>query len=119
MTGVFKGLRDKLSKPIEDIESSRLRSRVSDFDVTPIGEAPARTPVVLVGEVQSLQVVPRAGSPSLEVSIDDGTGRAVAVFTGRKRLGGVDCGRRVIIEGVGRLERGRMIVFNPVYTIVE
>ena len=119
MAAVLKGLREKLSRPIEDIEADRLKVRVSDFDVTPIGEAPSRVPIVLVGEVQSLQVVPRAGSPSLEVGIDDGTGRAVAVFTGRKRLGGVDCGRRVIIEGVGRPERGRMIVLNPAYTIVE
>jgi hypothetical protein len=116
---VLKGLREKFSKPIEDLESDRLRTRVSDFDVTPIAEAPTRTPVVLVGEVQSLQVVPRAGSPSLEVTIDDGSGRAVAVFTGRKRLGGVDCGRRVILEGVGRQDRTRIVLLNPAYTIVE
>lgn len=116
---MLKGLRDKFAKPIEDLESDRLRTRVADFDITPIAEAPVRTPVVLVGEVQSLQVVPRAGSPSLEVTIDDGSGRAVAVFSGRKRLGGVDCGRRVILEGVGRKERARIVLLNPAYTIVE
>lgn len=116
---VLKGLRGKWSKSIEELEADRLKVRVSDFETTPIADAPTRNHVVIVGEVQSLQVVPRAGSPSLEVTVDDGSGRAVAVFTGRKRLGGVDCGRRVIIEGVGRKERGRMVMFNPAYTIVE
>ena len=119
MGGVLKGLRETFSKPIEDLEADRLRTRVADFDTTPIAEAPTRAPIVLVGEVQRLQVVPRAGSSSLEVTIDDGSGRAVAVFTGRKRLGGVDCGRRVILEGVGRRERARMVLLNPAYTIVE
>ena len=116
---VLKNLRRKLSTSIEDIEDQRLQGRLKDLGVTPIRDAPTRTQVTLAGEVQGLQVVPRAGSPSLEVTISDGSGRAVAVFTGRRRLGGVDCGRRVLIEGVGREERGRILVVNPSYTIVE
>jgi hypothetical protein len=116
---VLKNLRRKLTQSLDEIEGQRLQDRFSDLGVQPISGAPTRTPVLLAGEVQGLQVVPRAGSPSLEVTISDGTGRAVAVFTGRKRLGGLDPGRRVLIEGVGRTERGRMIVLNPAYTIVE
>jgi hypothetical protein len=116
---VLKNLRRKLSQSMDDLEGARLQDRLRDLGVQPIAEAPTRTPVLLAGEIQGLQVVPRAGSPSLEVTISDGSGRAVAVFTGRRRLGGVDCGRRVLIEGVGRTERGRMIVLNPSYTIVE
>jgi len=71
----------------------------------------------VIGDPSTL--VPRAGSPSLEVTISDGTGRAVAVFTGRRRLGGVDCGRSLVIEGVGRPERGRVLVVNPAYQLVE
>ena len=116
---VLKNLRRKLSQSIDDIEGERLTVRFADLGVQPISEAPTRTPILLAGEVQGLQVVPRAGSPSLEVTFSDGSGRAVAVFTGRKRLGGVDCGRRIVVDGVGRTERGRMVVLNPAYTIIE
>mgnify|MGYP003522618477 CR=1 FL=1 len=116
---VLKNLRRKLSTSIEDIEDVRLQNRLADLGVTPIAEAPTRTPITLAGEVQGLQVVPRAGSPSLEVTISDGSGRAVAVFTGRRRLGGVDCGRRIVIQGVGRTEHNRVLVVNPSYTLVE
>lgn len=116
---MLKKLRKKYSQSIDDIEDERLRTRSADLGVTRIADVPARVPVLLGGEVQGLQVVPRAGSPSLEVTISDGSGRAVAVFTGRRRLGGVDCGRRILIEGVSREERGRILVVNPSYTIVE
>ncbi len=116
---VLNNLRRKLSQTIEEIEDERLSDRSADLGVTRINDAPTRTPILVGGEIQGLQVVPRAGSPSLEVTISDGSGRAVAVFTGRRRLGGVDCGRRVLIEGVGRMERGRLVVVNPAYTIVE
>lgn len=116
---MLKNLRKKLGQSIDDIEDERLQSRSSDLGVTRIADAPMRTPIILGGEVLGLQVVPRAGSPSLEVTIGDGSGRAVAVFTGRRRLSGVDGGRRILIEGVGREERGRILVVNPSYTIVE
>ena len=116
---MLKNLRKKFSETLDDHDTKRLQGRLADLGVTPIGEAPTRVPITLAGEVQGLQVVPRAGSPSLEVTISDGTGRAIAVFTGRRRLAGLDCGRRVVIEGVGRTERNRILVVNPSYTIVE
>ena len=119
MDGVLKNLRKKLSQSLEDLDDERVQQRLADFGVQSIAEAPTRTPILLAGEIQGLQVVPRAGSPSLEVTIGDGSGRAVAVFTGRRRLAGVDCGRRVVVEGVGRRERGRLLMLNPAYTIVE
>ena len=112
-------LRTRLSQSLDDLDDERVSQRLSDLGVQTIADAPTRTPILLAGEIQGLQVVPRAGSPSLEVTIGDGSGRAVAVFTGRRRLGGVDCGRRVVVQGVGRRERGRLIILNPAYTIVE
>lgn len=112
-------LRRRVARSIDEIEKQRLAGRMADFDLVRISEIPLRTRVLFVGEVQGLQVVPRAGSPSLEVTLGDGTGRVVSVFTGRRRLGGVDVGRRIIIDGVVRRERARLVVMNPAYTIVE
>lgn len=116
---MLKKLRGRLSQSLDELDDERVQQRLADFGATAIADAEDRTPILLVGEIQGLQVVPRAGSPSLEVTIGDGTGRAVAVFTGRRRLGGIDPGRRLLVEGVGRRERGRLLMFNPAYTIVE
>ena len=116
---MLRNLRKKLSQSIDDIEDERLTGRLADLGVTKIADAPMRTSVLLAGEIQGLQVVPHSGSPWLEVTFSDGSGRAVAVFTGRKRLGGVDGGRRIVVEGVTRADRGRILVVNPAYTIVE
>jgi len=116
---VLRNLRRKMAESIDEIEEKRLADRMADFDLTPIAEAPVRTRVTIAGEVQSVQVVPHLGSPSLEITVSDGSGRAAAVFTGRRRLGGVDCGRRLLLEGVARQERGRLLLVNPAYTIVE
>lgn len=116
---MLKGIRRKLTQSINEIEEERIGARFEDLDVVSIAEAPTRVPTQLAGEISGLQVVPRAGSPSLEITLTDGTGHASAVFTGRRRLGGVDIGRRIVLNGVARMENGRMILVNPGYTILE
>jgi hypothetical protein len=70
------------------------------------------------GEVKRMSVAPRHGVPSLEVVVCDGTGDAVAVFTGRRAIAGVEHGRGMVIEGVARDERGRRMLLNPAYTLL-
>jgi hypothetical protein len=114
----LKDLKRRLTATTEELHQDRLREHFAEHESTPIGEAPKRTLVRLAGEVSGIQVVPRAGSPSLEVTIADGTGRAVLVFTGRRSLGGVGPGRRLVADGVGRDERNRLVLVNPQYTLL-
>jgi hypothetical protein len=65
-----------------------------------------------------VRIVPRAGAPALEVAIDDGHGRAVGVFFGRRSLGGLHPGRHLIMEGVAQRDRGRTLLYNPLYTLL-
>lgn len=116
---MLRTLRERMARRADEDELRRLRERFVDTGLTPIVDAPVRVPVTVAGEVQALQVVPRAGSPSLEVTLDDGTARVMAIFTGRRRIGGLDPGRRVSVEGVGRVERGHLVLLNPAYTILD
>ena len=65
-----------------------------------------------------MRVAPRHGIPALEVVLSDGTGDAIAVFTGRRAIGGIEHGRAMMIEGIAHEERGRRIMMNPAYTLL-
>ena len=110
--------RKKLTSSTSDLDRARLQDRYNGLDFTHIDECPRRVPVRIVGEVQGIRVVPRSGSPSLEVTVADGTGKAIAVFLGRRQLPGVTPGRTVVLEGVGRHDAGRTVLLNPAYTIL-
>ena len=114
----IKDLAKRLTVSVKELDQARLQDRYCGVDRTEIGSTPFREPVRLGGEVTGLQVVPRAGSPSLEVTISDGTGKAVAVFSGRKHLAGLEPGHGVLIEGVARKEGRRTILLNPAYTLL-
>jgi RecG-like helicase len=114
----LKELRKRFTASLEEVNQERLQERFADTGVTRIAEVPARERVRVCGEVSAIQVVPRAGSPWLEVTVDDGTGRAVAVFSGRKRIAGVEPGRGIVLEGVARKDARRVQLLNPCYTLL-
>jgi len=87
--------------------------------VTSLADVPEREPVRFGGEVRSKHHASPEGRPFLRIEVSDGTGTAVAVFTGRNRIRGFDPGRAVVFEGVGRRERGRFVVRNPAYTLLD
>jgi hypothetical protein len=109
----------RLRATTDELEQARLTRRfVADHGQTLILEAPARRPTRVAGEVTGTKVVPRAGHPSLEVVVDDGSGTVLLVFTGRRHIAGLDPGRGVVVEGVGRRERGQLVLVNPAYTLL-
>lgn len=83
-----------------------------------IGEAEARTPVRVVGQVSRMRARPTTGVPALAVTISDDTGSIVAVWTGRREIGGVTLGRRLLIEGVALRRAGHLEFTNPAYTLL-
>ena len=83
-----------------------------------LADAALRRPVAFEGVVEGLEVVPRAGTPWLEVRVGDGSGEVVVVFTGCRHVAGVASGRRLRIEGVLRRERQRLVCMNPAYLLL-
>ncbi|MDP1792945.1 MAG: amino acid permease [Acidimicrobiales bacterium] len=106
--------------PVHELDRARRASRVAA--ITPstdrIAALPPRVQVTVVGEVVSAQVVPNRDSPSLELTIDDGSGSFVAMFTGRRSIPGMTPGRVVECTGVLRHERDRRVMLNPAYTLL-
>jgi len=109
---------ERLTKPIDEQDRERLGAWCNVAGTTPLDEAPLRTPVKLAGEVRSVRIVPRAGAPALEATIQDGRGSVTAVFLGRRKILGVSPGRRLLLEGVVTSDRESRVMYNPSYTLV-
>lgn len=117
----FKKMFQRLTTPLDELDKERLLEFVAKIpDATSIGEVRPRDEVKVVGEIQSVRIVPRAGSSSLEATITDGTGALVAMWTGRRRIAGISPGRRLVVTGRGSPTGpgGRLLLFNPRYELL-
>jgi RecG-like helicase len=105
-------------RSIEDLDREQLRAFASaQCDVIAIAAVEPRAQVRVAGEVSSVRIVPRAGAPSLEVTITDGSGYLTGVFWGRRHISGIRPGKRILFEGraapMGRTFR----IVNPDYQL--
>lgn len=90
---------------------------VVDETIVAIAAAPARQRVRVAGQVMRIRTRPISGNPSLAITFTDDTGSAIAVWTGRRSIGGITLGRRLVIEGVGRQVGDRLEFTNPEYEL--
>lgn len=115
------GLRDlakRFTTPVEELEQVRLHDRLAHLHLTPIGELRPRVRVTVGGEVIRTRLTPYSGVQTFEITVSDGTGKMAAMFTGRRHIAGLEHHRAVVLEGVARPEKGRLVMLNPAYTLV-
>jgi hypothetical protein len=112
-------LRDRLSRSVAELDAQRLQDRFAGIDVSSIDAVVPRRPTRFGGEIRSQHRSAADGRPMLRVAVNDGSGTALAVFTGRSRIRGFEVGRAVLFEGVTRRDGDRLIVVNPAYTLLD
>ena len=89
-----------------DQHARDLRETHAGGDVQPITEAPDRELVQLRGTLRTVTLRPRGGVPALEADLYDGTGVITIVWLGRRRIAGIEPGRKHPVEGrIGRARR--------------
>jgi len=108
---------ERLTKPVEELDREKLEAWCEQQGTVPLDQVSPRRPVAVAGEVNSVRIVPRAGADALEATVQDGRGQVVAVFLGRRHIGGVTPGRRILLEGVVTTEGRALLMYNPVYTL--
>ena len=115
------GIRSKLKDlrtPVSEIDAKRLRAFCEGADATPIAQLVPREVASVVGEISSLRIVPRDGSPWLEATISDGTATMLALWTGRRSIAGVSAGKRLRITGRPAVTGARLTIYNPNYELL-
>jgi len=112
----------RLSRPAPSHELDRMRRATRVAAIAPTEERIAsfalRTQARVIGEITSVRVVPNQNSPWLELTVDDGSGSFVAMYTGRRSIPGMQPGRVAEFAGVLRDDRGRRVMLNPAYTLL-
>ena len=112
--GVLRRLLDRLNESDETrlAEETRAWADTVEGSVR-IAGAPMRQPVRIAGVIRRMTVLPMEGKEALQALVSDGTGEVTIVFMGRRGIGGLTLGKRVVVEGVLGEQRGDVRIVNP------
>ncbi|MEP6665715.1 MAG: OB-fold nucleic acid binding domain-containing protein [Nocardioidaceae bacterium] len=116
-TGRLKRALKKLSATPDELEADDLsKARVVQGCQT-IEGVTDREMVVVYGHLKSVSLAPRAGAPSLEASLYDGSGVLTLVWLGRRTIAGIKPGVSLVAKGRVSCHEGRRVIYNPRYEL--
>lgn len=114
------GLADawhRLTRAPEQVEADELREDALRSGVQPITDGIVGQPTTIAGTVRSITLQPLQSVPALQAEVYDGTGSVTVIWLGRRRIIGIEPGRRIVVSG--RLTSGvtGLTIFNPRYEL--
>jgi hypothetical protein len=113
----LRGVFARLAASDDDLAADELLIRSQGAGCCPVSDALDRSKVKLRGVLRSVTLQPRRGTPALEAELFDGSGTVMLVWLGRRRITGISCGRRIVVEGRISALDGRRVIYNPAYEL--
>lgn len=108
----------RLALDDEQLADSELQDDCEQAGATAVRDCTRGEPVRVAGTLRAVTLRPRAGAPTLEAELYDGTGTVTLVWLGRRRIVGVECGRRLVAHGRLTRNEGRPTIYNAAYELL-
>ncbi|MEI6360494.1 MAG: OB-fold nucleic acid binding domain-containing protein [Actinomycetes bacterium] len=116
----LSGLWHRLTRTQAEAEAAELREHLIESaapDVTRIAGCTPGETVSISGMVRSMTIRPRSTVPALEIDLYDGSGSVQVVWMGRRRIPGIDPGRKITVRGRLTGNCDRPTIYNPRYEL--
>lgn len=94
-----------------------LRADAAAAGATHVSDCTKGVPVCVAGELRAVVLRPRAGVPTLEAELYDGTGTVTLIWLGRRRIRGIEPGRALLARGRMTRQDDRPTIYNPSYEL--
>lgn len=115
-TGIKRVLKKFTASPAE-LEQDELHQERMSQGCGQIASVCDRELVTVFGHVKNVSLAPRAGTPTLEAALYDGSGVLTLVWLGRRRIPGVEPGVNLIATGRVSCQDGLRVMYNPRYEL--
>lgn len=100
-----------------EVEATEERRATQKWGCTAVSELADRRRAQVSGVLRSVTLRPRESVPALVAELYDGSGTLQVVWLGRRRIAGVEPGRRIRLEGLACVRDGRVTMYNPRYEL--
>ncbi|HEX6843630.1 MAG TPA: OB-fold nucleic acid binding domain-containing protein [Actinomycetota bacterium] len=112
--GALRRFLDRLTESDE----ARLSAEIHEWaesvpGTTRIADISMREKAKVAGVIRRMTVFPMKDNESLEAVVADGSGEIVVRFMGRRAIGGLGLGTKVVVEGLVAVHHGEVQMMNP------
>ena len=117
MSGRIRRAVARLTEGDAEVADRALRGELASTGATPVAQCTKGEPVLIAGTLRAVTLRPLAGVPTLEAELFDGSGSVTLVWLGRRRIGGIECGRSLVAHGRLTMHDGKPTLYNAEYEL--
>lgn len=115
--GHHLSLLHRLTASSHHLDAAELQSDVERLSCTLLSEVQRGQLVTVGGRLRAVIYTPRETVPTLAAELFDGTDSISLVWLGRRRIAGIEPGRRLLVRGRVGVHDGRPAIYNPWYEL--
>jgi hypothetical protein len=116
--GKGSSLLRRLTASPSSFDAAELQEEVEQRDCVPLHDLRLGSRVQVVGRLRAVVYTPSETVPTLEAELFDGSDSIELVWLGRRRIAGLEPGRRVVARGRVGVHDGRKAIYNPWYELL-
>ena len=107
----------RLAATPDELEADDLLSESESQGCRQIVGLGDRELVTIFGHLKNVSLAPRAGTPTLEAVLYDGSGDVTLVWLGRRTIVGIKPGASLVASGRVSCHDQRRVIYNPRYEL--
>jgi hypothetical protein len=115
--GLFKRIIRKLTSEVEELDADDLSRDAEASGAQRACDCRCGDEVTVVGRLRSVEICPKDAMASLEAELFDGTEGVTLIWVGRRKIPGIEAGRRIKVRGRMAVRNGRKVLYNPYYEL--
>ncbi|NNH71158.1 OB-fold nucleic acid binding domain-containing protein [Nocardia uniformis] len=119
-SGYFRRLSRRLTEDLDRLDAEELAETSEASGACRASECRRGEEVTMLGRLRSVEACsPKSTCAEVEAEFFDGTDSIALVWIGRRRIPGIEPGRRILVRGrIGDRDGGK-VIFNPYYELRE
>jgi len=102
---------------MQNLDAAALESEVEKLPCCKLKDINRGENTVVGGRVRSVRFTPTENVPILEAELYDGSASILLRWMGRRRIAGIEPGRKLMAQGRIGLDDGRPVIYNPWYEL--
>jgi RecG-like helicase len=110
-------LLHRLTASTHHLDAAELESEVEKLPCAKLKDVERGETAVVGGRVRSVKFNPTENVPVLEAELFDGSSQIQLVWLGRRRIAGVEPGRKLLARGRVGMHNGQRAIYNPWYEL--
>jgi hypothetical protein len=116
--GRQRSLLHRLTASASSLDADELQDQVEELDCIRVDCLQPGRRVQVAGRLRAVRYTPSENIPTLEAELFDGSDALNLVWLGRRRISGVEPGRRIVARGRVGVHDGRLAIYNPWYQLL-